>query len=131
MINKILIYLLCFTSTSVFAGEIIKNSGYTKFKKQQTVHSSETVYIKNALNKKIRMGKYEIVLTRIDDRMNRIHLRSTPRNKSLNVVAYDRSGKQMKIERMGNNLSTPSTSNHKYMYKSLPEYIVIKKIVDK
>lgn len=82
--------------------------------------------IKNGLNKKVKIGKHAIVLTRVDNRMNRIHFNSRPRYSSLKVEAFDRAGKKMKLLKKGENLSTSLTSNHKYMYKTMPAYIEIR-----
>ena len=126
MLKKLQIYLLCFISSTLFAGQITKENLLTKSSSISEAKTGHRVYIKNGLNKKIQIGTYTIVLTRIDDKMNRIHLNSKPRNKSLKVEAFDHSGNKMKAQRKGENLSTSSTSNHKYMYKSMPEYIDIK-----
>ncbi len=118
--------MLLFLSSSIFADEINKKHFYTKGKVTNKLGATHKIHIKNDLNKKFYIGQYTIVLTRVDSRMNRIHLNSRPRNKTLIVEAFDPSGKKMNPKRVGENLSTPSTSNHKYMYDSVPEYLVIK-----
>ncbi len=126
MLKKSQLYLLCFISPTLFAGHITKENLLNKPSSISKARTGHRIYIKNGLNKKIQLGKYTIVLSRIDDKVNRIHLNSKPRNRSLIVEAFDRSGNKMKTKSMGENLSTSSTSNHKYIYKSIPDYIEIK-----
>jgi len=115
MLKKLLICLLCVTSAAIVTAGPIKEEPLT-----------HRFFMKNGLNKKVMIGKHSIVLTRIDDKMIRIHFNAKPRYRSLKVEAYDRFGKKMKLLKKGENLSTASISKHKYMYKTLPMYIDIK-----
>ncbi len=127
MLNKLLLFLfICFISFNVVAGKVTKDNMLFKPNSISKAKTTYRIYIKNGVNKKINLGKYAVTLTRIDNQINRIHLNSKPRNNTLIVEAFDRHGNKMKLEKKGENLSTSSTSNHKYMYKSMPEYIDVK-----
>ncbi len=126
MLKKLLFLFICFISFNGHAGKITKDKMLFNLDSISQARTTHRIYIKNGIGKKIKLGRYTVTLTRIDDRMNRIHLNSKPRNNTLIVEAFDHDGNKMKLEKKGENLSTSSTSNHKYMYKSMPAYIDVK-----
>ncbi len=126
MFKKLLFLLLCTATINSYAGKVTKGGMSFNSDSISKPRITHRIYLKNDLNKKVKLDDYIVTLTRIDHQMNRVHLNSVPRNNRLIVEAFDRDGNKMKLEKKGENLSTSSTSNHKYMYKSMPAYIDVK-----